>query len=92
MPGDSVIIEALKRPETWAIMVAIMGLVGSFRVINLLLSIVKHRETSNEKLLTQLENIAECQAKVIATAGLTYSALLEHRDECRRHYPVRLGP
>jgi hypothetical protein len=88
MPGDSLLVEALRMPQAWAILIAVIGLAGQFKVIMAFLSILKHREAiskevlaQNEKLLSQLEDLTECNTKLITTVGLTYSKLLELRED-----------
>ena len=77
MPNEEFWLEALKRPEHYAIFIAVLGLFGSFYVILALVKIIKHRESGYESLLGELEKVAACQGKLIRASTSIYLKILE---------------
>jgi hypothetical protein len=78
---DALISEILKQPQTWAVVIAVLGLIGSWRVIDRLITLVRNRESSNERLLNRIEEIAECQTRLVSSVGATYTKVLELTQE-----------
>lgn len=80
MPNETFWLEALRRPETYALVVAVLGLVGSYQVIWALIKIIKNRESNYTSVLSQVEKVAKCQGQLLRATGSIYSQLLELKN------------